>query len=70
MGERGLDPRLAALVHDLRGSLVVVEGFATLLARDAGALSAEQRGDYARRVVAAAGELRERLDAEERAAAG
>ena len=58
------EARLAALVHDLRGPLVVVEGFATLLARDAGTLSAEQRGDYARRVADAAAELRARLDAE------
>ena len=58
------EARLAALVHDLRGPLVVVEGFATLLARDTGALTAEQRGDYARRVAAAAAEVRERLDAE------
>ena len=54
---------LAALVHDLRGPLAVVEGFATLLARDDGALTPEQRGDYARRVAAGAAELRARLDA-------
>ena len=58
------DARVAALVHDLRGPLAVVEGFATLLARDAGGLTPEQRGDYARRAAAAAAELRERLDAE------
>ena len=54
----GTDARVAALVHDLRGPLAVVEGFATLLARDEGALSPEQRGDYARRVAAGAAELR------------
>ena len=61
------DERLAALVHDLRGPLVVVEGFATLLARDAGEMTVEQRADYAGRIAAAAAELRERLDAEGRA---
>ncbi len=60
-GER--DDRLAALVHDLRSPLVVVEGFAGVLAGDDGRLSAEQRADYARRIAAAAAELRERLDA-------
>ncbi len=58
------DERLATLVHDLRNPLVIVEGFAGLLARDEGALTPEQRRDHARRIAAAAAELRERLDAE------
>ncbi len=57
------DARLATLVHDLRSPLVVVEGFAGVLAGDDGRLTAEQRADYARRIAAAAAELRERLDA-------
>ncbi len=57
------DERLATLVHDLRSPLVVVEGFAGLLARDDGSLTAEQRRDHAQRIADAAAELRERLDA-------
>ncbi len=59
------DERLTALVHDLRSPLAVVEGFAALLARDEGALTAEQRSDHLRRIADAAAELRERLDAAE-----
>ncbi len=53
------------LCHDLRSPLAVVEGFAALLARDEGALTAEQRSDHLRRIADAAAELRERLDAAE-----
>ena len=53
---------LQTLVHDLRSPLMVVEGFATTLARDEGALTAEQRADYARRIADAAADLRTRVD--------
>jgi signal transduction histidine kinase len=52
----------ARLAHDLRSPLVVVEGFAALLAGDE-ELSDEQRRDYAARIVAAAAELRALVDA-------
>jgi K+-sensing histidine kinase KdpD len=55
------DP-LLALVHDLRSPLMVVDGFATLLARDDGSLSAEQRADFAERIRAAAADMRALLD--------
>jgi signal transduction histidine kinase len=65
MAEAGDDAR--RLAHDLRSPLAIVEGFADALARDDGALSAEQRADYARRIHAAGVEMREALD---RAAGG
>ncbi len=55
-------PGLAQLVHDLRSPLMVVEAFATTLARDEGRLTAEQRADYAERIAAAAAEMRAALD--------
>jgi signal transduction histidine kinase len=57
------DDTLGRLVHDLRSPLMVVEGFASLLARDEGALTAEQRADYARRIHDAAEDMRALLDA-------
>ena len=55
------DP-LSRLVHDLRSPLAVAEGFATLLARDDGKLTLEQRQDFARRVVESAAEMRRLID--------
>ena len=49
------------LRHDLRSPLTVVIGFAELLAGDR-VLTDEQRREYARRVVAAAVEMRELID--------
>jgi signal transduction histidine kinase len=57
------DARLAKLVHDLRSPLMVAEGFAQLLARDTGSLTAEQRADFAGRVQAAMADMRALLDA-------
>ena len=57
------DARLAKLVHDLRSPLTVAEGFAQLLARDEGSLSAEQRADFANRIAAAMADMRALLDA-------
>jgi signal transduction histidine kinase len=50
------------LVHDLRSPLAVIDGFSALLERDDGALTAEQRADFARRIRAAAAEMRAVLD--------
>ena len=55
------DP-LAKLVHDLRSPLTVAEGFAQLLARDEGTLSAEQRADFAGRIAGAMADMRAILD--------
>jgi signal transduction histidine kinase len=49
------------LRHDLRSPLTVITGFADLLALDH-RLSAEQRKDYAKRISAAADEIRRLLD--------
>jgi signal transduction histidine kinase len=56
------DP-LAKLIHDLRSPLMVAEGFAQLLARDDGKLTAEQRADFAGRVESAMADMRALLDA-------
>jgi K+-sensing histidine kinase KdpD len=53
---------LRSLVHDLRSPLQIVDGFAALLERDTGTLSAEQRADYARRIRQAAADMRALLD--------
>ena len=50
------------LIHDLRGPLTIIDGFATLLARDEGALSPDQRTDYAERIRAAAADMRALID--------
>ncbi len=57
------DDPLGRLVHDLRSPLMVVEGFASLLERDEGKLSADQRADYVRRIHEAAEDMRALLDA-------
>jgi K+-sensing histidine kinase KdpD len=59
MAER--DP-LAALVHDLRSPLAVIELYSGMLEGDDGRLSAEQRVEFSRRIRAAAAEMRDRLD--------
>ena len=50
------------LVHDLRSPLMVIDGFAALLAGDEGELTEEQRADYAARIRTAASEMRELID--------
>jgi signal transduction histidine kinase len=50
------------LRHDLRTPLTIVTGFAEILAGDR-PVSDEDRRDYAKRIVAAADEIRELLDA-------
>ena len=50
------------LVHDLRSPLMVIDGFASLLASDDGSLTDEQRADYAARIRAAAAEMRALID--------
>ena len=54
---------LAKLVHDLRSPLAIAEGVAQLLARDEGALSPEQRADFANRIASAMADMRALLDA-------
>jgi signal transduction histidine kinase len=61
MGEPG-DAGSRQLVHDLRSPLMVIDGFAALLARDDGSLTDEQRVDYAGRIRAAADEMRKLID--------
>jgi K+-sensing histidine kinase KdpD len=56
------DDELRALVHDLRTPLTIVEGFSDLLVRRGAELDAGERDEYARRIAAAAGELRALLD--------
>ena len=58
------EERLARLVHDLRTPLTVITGFADLLERQREKLTEEQRSEYVGRIVAAAGELRDILDAD------
>ena len=55
------DP-VAGLRHDLRTPLAVVAGFAELLGTDR-PLGDEDRRDYAERVLSAALEIREMIDA-------
>lgn len=53
---------LKRLVHDLRTPLTIVEGFAHLIERDDARMDHDQRIEYAHRIKAAAGEMREMLD--------
>ncbi|HEX8083944.1 MAG TPA: histidine kinase dimerization/phospho-acceptor domain-containing protein [Solirubrobacteraceae bacterium] len=62
MSDGAPDP-LGKLIHDLRSPLMVAEGFAQLLARDDGSLSAEQRADFAKRIESAMADMRALLDA-------
>jgi signal transduction histidine kinase len=57
------------LRHDLRSPLTVITGFADLLALDR-RLTPEQRTDYAKRISAAADEIRRLLDDAAAAQAG
>jgi signal transduction histidine kinase len=61
----GTDTAVSAarrLRHDLRTPLTIVTGFAEILAADR-PVSDEDRRDYAQRIVAAAEEIRELIDA-------
>jgi signal transduction histidine kinase len=53
---------LRQLVHDLRGPLTIIDGFAMLLARDDGTLDADRRAEFAERIRAAATEMRAVID--------
>lgn len=53
---------IARLRHDVRTPLAVILGFADVLALKAD-LSEEERRDYATRIIAAANEIRDLLDA-------
>jgi signal transduction histidine kinase len=57
-----LDERLRKLHHDLRSPLVVIGGFAHLLAADK-AISDDDRRQYAEHIEAAATELTALIDA-------
>ena len=66
MADPGPDPASAAarsrLLHDLRSPLAIIDGFSALLERDDGALTPEQRRDFAARIRAAAADMRRLLD--------
>ena len=65
MSADGTDTAVSAarrLRHDLRTPLTIVTGFAEILAADRPD-SDEDRRDYAQRIVAAAEEIRELIDA-------
>jgi signal transduction histidine kinase len=62
MAEPGDAGPVRELVHDLRSPLMIIDGFAALLARDDGALTDEQRADYAARIRAAAADMRNLID--------
>ena len=65
MSADGTDTAVTAarrLRHDLRTPLTIVTGFAEILAADR-PVSDEDRRDYAQRIVAAAEEIRELIDA-------
>ena len=56
------DEELRKLVHDLRTPLTVVEGFARMLERGEGRLSAEDREEFLSRIIEAARQMSEILD--------
>jgi signal transduction histidine kinase len=56
------DDELRKLVHDLRTPLTVVEGFARMLERGEGRLSAEDRAEFLGRILEAARQMSEILD--------
>ena len=56
------DDELRKLVHDLRTPLTVVEGFARMLERGEGKLSAEDRAEFLSRILEAAQQMSEILD--------
>ena len=53
---------LQTLVHELRTTLTLVEGFSDLLVRRGEDLPAAERDEYIQRIAAAAREMRELLD--------
>jgi K+-sensing histidine kinase KdpD len=56
------DAVMRQLVHDLRGPLTIIDGFAMLLERDDGTLGADKRAEFAQRIRAAATEMRAVID--------
>jgi K+-sensing histidine kinase KdpD len=57
------DEELRKLVHDLRTPLTVVDGFARMLERGEGRLSAEDRTEFVFRIREAAEQMSQILDA-------
>jgi K+-sensing histidine kinase KdpD len=57
------DEDLRKLVHDLRTPLTVVDGFARMLERGEGRLSADDRAEFVFRIREAAEQMSEILDA-------
>jgi light-regulated signal transduction histidine kinase (bacteriophytochrome) len=57
-----------SLIHDLRNHVAVVEGFAHLLERGGDRLTDQQRADYTQRIVEAAAQIKQALDAADAAA--
>jgi len=56
------EDELRKLVHDLRTPLTVVEGFARMLDRGEGRLSAEDRAEFLSRIIEASRQMSEILD--------
>ena len=56
------EEELRKLVHDLRTPLTVIHGFARMLERGEGRLSAEERAEFLARIVEAAQQMAEILD--------
>ena len=63
MTDESADEVIRDLSHALRTPIAVIQGFAELLLRDKdGTLTLEQRMQYAERIQAAAGDMRNLLD--------
>jgi signal transduction histidine kinase len=62
MTDDGHRDEVARLVHDLRTPLAIVAGFAELLERRGGQLSAEQHAEYLTRIRESAARMGELLD--------
>jgi len=56
------DDAMRRMVHDLRTPLAIVAGFAELLERRAGQLTAEQQAEYLQRIRESAARMGEMLD--------
>jgi signal transduction histidine kinase len=56
------EEELRKLVHDLRTPLTVVEGFARMLERGEGRLSAEDKAEFLGRILEASKQMSEILD--------
>jgi signal transduction histidine kinase len=54
--------RVAALAHDLRSPLAVIEMYSGVLEQKGGALSEEQQAQYVARIRRAVGDMRDTLD--------